>query len=296
MWRFVPAVVVPLALVLSGCGGDGAGARGANSAAEEPQPVITEPDGRQLYEANGMVCEKGTRGPRLWLGGMRLVLGPPACDGIPLASWDWHAVEGEESEDETTWGSYHVVGSYDGESLAVTDVGPYEDDPSAFGTNPDTRSPCDEPDGGWVAAEPAHNTQNDVGRAAAYAESQPDYVVSWVTHLEPARLEFGPVIFNAVFSGDAGRHEAEIRNVWDGPLCVVVRGVPTARELDRIRKEVEAGLGDLGLQMLWSADPAVEPVIEIGVVADVGGKGQSALDTRYGPGVVRLIPALKPVS
>jgi hypothetical protein len=40
----------------------------------------------------------------------------------------------------------------------------------------------------------------------------------------------------------------------------------------------------------------VEPVIEIGVVADVGGKAQAALDARYGPGVVRLIPALKPLS
>jgi hypothetical protein len=37
-------------------------------------------------------------------------------------------------------------------------------------------------------------------------------------------------------------------------------------------------------------------VIEVGVVADVGGEAQAALDARYGPGVVRLIPALKPVS
>jgi hypothetical protein len=46
------------------------------------------------------------------------------------------------------------------------------------------------------------------------------------------------VIVNAVFTGDAELHEAEIRKVWDGPLCVVARDVPTARELARIRKEV----------------------------------------------------------
>lgn len=48
--------------------------------------------------------------------------------------------------------------------------------------------------------------------------------------------------------------------------------------------------------MLWSQGPAVDPVVEIGVVIDVGAKAQAALNRRYGPGVVRLIPALKPVS
>jgi hypothetical protein len=48
--------------------------------------------------------------------------------------------------------------------------------------------------------------------------------------------------------------------------------------------------------MLWSAGPAVEPVIEIGVVADLGGKAQAAFDARYGAGLVHVIPALKPAS
>ena len=144
--------------------------------------------------------------------------------------------------------------------------------------------------------DPAHNTQNDVGSAGAYARSQPDYVASWNTHLEGERFEFSPVIFNAVFAGDAERHEAEIRNVWEGPLCVVARDVPTARELAHIRKEVEASLDDLALEMLWSSGPGIERVIEIGVVADIGGKGQAALNRRYGPGLVHVVPSLKPVS
>lgn len=289
-------VVAALALSLSACGADGPNAGGAKTAADEPSPVVSEPDRDQLYAANGMVCEDGTRGPLLWLGGILMILGPPQCGGIPLVNWDWQAVEREESAGGTTWGSYHVVGTYDGETFAVAEAGPYENDPFAFGMDPDTTSPCEEPKGGWAVPDPAHNTQNDTDPVSAYARSQLDYVTSWVTHLEPARLEFGPVIVNVVFAGDRERHEAEIQKVWNGPLCVVARDVPTARELGRIRKEVEAGLGDLGLQMLWSAGPAVEPVIEIGVLADVGRKAQAALDARYGPGVVRLIPALKPVS
>jgi hypothetical protein len=289
-------VVAALALLLAACGAHGPNAGGVSTAADERPPVVSEPHRDQLYEANGMVCEDGTRGPLLWLGGIRLVLGPQPCGGIPLVNWDWRTVEGEETAGGTTSGTYHVEGTYDGDTLAVTEVGPYEEDPDAFGTDPDTASPCDEPDGGWVVPNPAHNTQNYVGAAAAYARSQPDYVSSWNTHLEPARAEFGPVIVNAVFTGDAELHEAEIRKVWDGPLCVVARDVATARELAGIRSEVEAGLDDLGLQMLWSAGPAVEPIIEIGVVADIGGKAQAALDARYGHGLVRLISALKPVS
>jgi hypothetical protein len=34
---------------------------------------------------------------------------------------------------------------------------------------------------------------------------------------------------------------------------------------------------------------------EIQVVADPGGEGQAALDERFGPGLVRLLPALRPV-
>jgi hypothetical protein len=293
MRRIVPVVVAPLALFLAACGADGPAAGGPSTAAEEPPPAASEPDPGQLYEVNAMVLEDGTHGPMLCLGGVLESL-PPQCGDVPIASWDWQAVEGEETAGETTWGTYHVAGRYDGETFAVTDVGQYEEDPSAFGTSSDFTSPCREPAGGWIGLDQA--TQEDARPAHAYARSQPDYVTSWVTHLDPAALEFGPVIVNAVFTGDHKHHEAKIREVWDGPLCVVERDVPSARELGRIREEAEAGLGELGLRMLWSQGPGVEPVIEIGVVIDVEGKAQAALDARYGPGMVRLIPALRPVS
>ncbi|MGH3011198.1 MAG: hypothetical protein ACRDMY_05040 [Gaiellaceae bacterium] len=297
MQRFMFAVVAPMALVLAACGTDRPSAGGAETTTREQPPVASDPNQGSPHEGNGTVCDDETSGPMLWLGGFRLMIeAPPTCGGIPLLNWHWGAVDGESSKRGTTWGSYHVVGAYDGETLAVTEAGPYQDDPSVFGTDPDTSSPCEKPAGGWVVPDPARNTQNDVSRAGTNARSQPDYVASWNTHLEPERFEFGSVIFNAVFAGDAGRHEAEIRKVWEGPLCVVARDAPTARELERIRKEVEASLDGLALEMLWSSGPGIEPVIEIGVVADIGGKGQAALDRRYGPGLVQLIPALKPVS
>jgi hypothetical protein len=264
-----------------------------SSAADEPAPTISGPDPNQLYEVNTTVLEDRTHGPMLCLSGILESL-PPQCGNVPIANWDWPAVPGEERLSGTIWGNYHVVGSYDGTTFTLTDVGPYEDDLSTSPTDPDLSSPCPEPPGGWSGLEQA--TQEDARPAADHARSQPDYVTSWVTHLEPEEAEFGPVIVNAVFTGDRERHEAEMRKVWSGPLCVIERDVPTADELARIRKEAEASLDELGLQMLWSDGPGVEPVIEIGVVVDVARKGQAALDARYGAEVVRLIPALTPAS
>lgn len=281
-------VVLASALFLAACGaGDP-----RSSSADEPPPTVSGPDSNQLYEVNTTVLEDRTHGPMLCLSGILESL-PPQCGNVPIANWDWQAVSGEERLSGTIWGNYHVVGSYDGKTFTLTDVGPFKEDASGP-TDSDFSSPCPEPAGGWSGLEQA--TQEDARQAAAYARSQPDYVTSWVTHLEPAQAEFGPVIVNAVFTGDRERHEAEMRKVWAGALCVVEREVPTADDLARIREEAEASLDDLGLSMLWSAGPGVEPIIEIGVVVDVEGKGQAALDARYGAGVVRLIPALKPAS
>jgi hypothetical protein len=286
-------LLTPLALFLVACGADGPSAGGAGTAVGEPPPIVAEPDGGQLYEVDATVLEDGTHGPMLCLGGI-LESFPPQCGDVAIAGWDWQAVEGEQSASGTTWGAYHVMGRLDGETFTVTGVAPSEGEPPGFGTAPDFTSPCQEPKGGWGGLDEA--AEEDVHRADAYARSQPDYVTSWVTQLQPAELEAGSVIFNAVFTGEAERHEADIRKVWAGPLCVVERDVPTARELERIRSEAEASLDGFGLRMLWSQGPGVEPVIEIGVVVDVGGAGQDALDARYGAGVVRIIPALKPVS
>jgi hypothetical protein len=293
MRRSVPVLVALLALFLAACGAEGPTAGGASTAADERPPAASKPDPGQLYEANATVLEDRSHGPMLCLGGVLTSL-PPQCGDVPIAGWDWRAVEGEETVDGTTWGNYRVIGRYDGKTFTVTGAGPPEDHPSGSETDPDFTSPCSEPAGGWTGLDEA--TQEHAHPVHAYARRQPDYVTSWVTHLDPPAQEFGPVIVNVVFTGDVERHKAEIRKVWGGPLCVVERDVPSARELGRIRKEVEAGLNELGLQMLWSQGPAVEAVIEIGVVVDVAGEGQAALDSRYGDGVVRLIPALQPVS
>ena len=285
MRRIVLLVIAPLAFLSAACGTT------SDEPSVHPPPSGTPTDPNRLYEANTTVLEDHGHGPMLCLGGM-LESFPPQCGDVPLAGWNSKRVEGEESAGGTTWGTYHVVGRYDGETFSVTDVGAYQEGPMQ--TGPDFSSPCPEPEGGWTGLDGATQEHDDA--VHRYARAQPGYVASWVTHLDPDALEFSPVIVNVVFTDDSERHEAAMRELWDGPLCVVERDVPSARDLGRIRKEAEANLGELGLQMLWSDGPGVEPVIEIGVVADVGGSGQAAFDERYGVGVIRLVPALRPVS
>ena len=231
-------------------------------------------------------------GPMLCVGAIRAIL-PPQCGNVPLENWDWGAVAGEQSMSGTTWGDYRVVGTFDGETFTVTETGPtdYSEDDDIYRYD----NPCPEPEGGWVVPSTGRSTQDDVGRPEAYARRQPDYVISWVDHLDEERQELSPVIYVAVFTGDRERHEAEIRKVWSGPLCVVERDLPTAEELERIRAEVEGRLHELGLVFLGSGTGGFEPTISIEVLIDVEGRAQALADEEYGPGIVRFLPALRPV-
>jgi hypothetical protein len=103
-------------------------------------------------------------------------------------------------------------------------------------------------------------------------------------------------IMNVIVNEDAAGAEAAIREAWGGPLCITEREGHTAAELMAIRREAERFIEEeLGLETIWSSEGDVGLAAEVGVVVDPGGAGQAALDERYGPGMVRLVPALRPM-
>jgi hypothetical protein len=274
-----------LLVLATGCGAGGATVAGSNPALAQEA---------QLYEANATVLEQGpgmagaVHGPELCLGGIDDSL-PPQCGGVPIANWDWAAVDGEETRAGTTWGDYRVVGTYDGESFTTTQVGPAAY-PSVPMGDSEFDSLCEPASGGWAVTAWSDNT----AAAQAYMQAQPDYVRSWITYIQKPtdELDPGPYIFNVVFTGDAERHEAELRDLWSGPLCVVAQDVPSERELAEIRTQVEGELDGMGLTLLMSSQ---EEAIDIVVILDENGAAQAAFDERYGPGVVKVTSALQPV-
>lgn len=274
-----PATTSILLLLLGACG--------------DPPADPADPGSRPgRYEADGTVLESPDHGAELCLGGIADSF-PPQCSGLPIPNWDWSNVEGEESASGTTWGTFHVVGTYDGTAFTVLEVGAYEPPASV---SVDFTAPCPEPVGGWVAVDPARATDADLRTLMHAAEGEPDSAGFWIDYVdEPSeRTPDGGIIAIAAFTGDLGRHELDLRELWGGPLCVT-QHERTQAELNRIQEELGGEVGEsLGLQTTWSSANVVDNLVEVGVVV-AGDEVVAAVEERYGAGAVLLVPALEPV-
>ena len=75
-----------------------------------------------------------------------------------------------------------------------------------------------------MVTDPALATQEAFEAARVYAEAQPDYAALWIDYLvEPTEeVDLGPATFvlNVRFTGNLAGHEAALREIYGGPLCV----------------------------------------------------------------------------
>jgi hypothetical protein len=290
--RRLPVLLAALSIVAAGCG-DGGTATGDGTT-----PSGGAADGTR-YQASTMVLESPDHGPQLCLGDVAASF-PPQCGGPDVIGWDWAAVDDAESANGTTWGDYTVVGTWDGEALTLTEP-PRAPEPE--GAEPDDTqfdTPCPTPAGGWGVVDEPTATQEAMDRAAAYARSQPDVGGVWLDQSINPAAQREPIdeeamndprrlVLNLSFTGDLARHEAAVRQVWGGALCVS-EAPASAAELAAIRSEVEAEIG----AFLWSSVDETTGRVEIGVAVDDG--AQERLDERYGPGVVEVQARLQPVA
>ncbi|MFN2389538.1 MAG: hypothetical protein ABR575_08065 [Actinomycetota bacterium] len=275
-------VVLWVALVLGGCG-----------EAPPPTKAAASPGPDQLYEGTGLVLDAPDREPEFCLGGYDESL-PPQCEGIPLARWDWTEVDGEEAAAGTTWGTFHLVGNYDGAVFTVRDTGP-PDYEQAAESDPVT-TPCPEPAAGWTATDPARASHENVVDAQRLAGRQPDFAGLWIDyHNEPpggpTEEDPGDIILNVAFTGDLERHERELGETWGGPLCLSEHQ-HTLQELEEIQDGFPADEFDLDL--VSSSIDVVRGVVEISVLV-VDPETSQRIDDRYGEGVVEVEARLKPV-
>lgn len=267
------AVAALLMLALLGACGD----RGGSTAAR----TSPTPTGETLYETTSIVLEKKKGAPELCLGTV-LESYPPRCSGLRLVGWDWDDVEGEETAAGQTWGEFHVTGSYEGKTFAVVDAGP----PEPFEPQPDEGldTPCPEPAGGWRSVDPSRDSEEGIGEVARAVNREPDYSGMWIDRID------GRVVINAAFTGSLDRHEAEIREVWGGALCLIEREL-SYRDL----RDVQDELGDdPAIDVLWSDVDEVDGKVLAGVVV-LDDAARARLDERYGEGVVDARPQLRPV-
>lgn len=203
-------------------------------------------------------------------------------------------MEGEERAGGVTWGgSYHIVGSFDGETFTLTDKpGPpaehliSEDD---FSSAP----ACEEPAQGWI--EEGEVGQQVAGRALSMVRGEPEYSAGWVSQLEPAGIESdtGAVVLNAAFTGNLDKHEASLRQHWDGSLCII-RYERSMDELEQLRADVYAMLEELSVRTLTSDLYEIDNSINVHVI-HIDEADHDELMKRFGSETVRITTALRPL-
>lgn len=285
------ALALAVATVAGACGADGRSARGPDR--DRPRPAASEPRGPQRYEVEGLVFETERRDePVICLGGATDTL-PPQCHELPLKRWDWGAVPDEQTMGPTTYGEYTLTGLYDGRKFTVLDARPYRDPPPR--PSPIDEA-CPEPPGGWEIPNPEMASGRDRMRALAAARAEADYAGTWVTYVgRPSEWSRGPdIVLGLAFTGDLEAHEAEIRRLWGGGLCLVEVERTVARMREIAREAWGTVRRDLGLEVVWTARGELENAVAVGVVT-ADPEDQRELDERYGEGAVDLQPIIRPI-
>jgi hypothetical protein len=250
-----------------------------------PSTVPTS-DPPKRYQTDATILEAPGKKPMLCIGVVLDSL-PPQCGGPEIVNWSWLAVGDEQSANGTTWGEYHVVGTYDGERFTLTDApGPLA--PAGTPSTGAFAGPCRTPPGGWTRPVPSRAGGDDQTKAIEHARRQPDFAGVWIDSNGT-----GPTVLNVKFTGDLERHETEIEQIWGGALCVS-KAQRTLNELRSIERDVTSRIREFDLTILSSSVDEVGNVVALGVIVEHDDT-QDRLDQRYGKGVIRIEASLKPV-
>lgn len=176
------------------------------------------------YEASVTVLEGGGHGPQLCMAVAESL--PPQCGGPDVVGWDWNQVK-HESLHGGKWGSYRVVGTWDGARLTLTEPPGEPGPPKADPPGDRFAGACPEPEGGWRPVDPAKTTERTMHAAIERAGTAEAFAGAWIDRLgpepDPVReqvLDARRYVVNLKFTGDLSGREAWIREVWGGALCV----------------------------------------------------------------------------
>jgi hypothetical protein len=123
--------------------------------------------------------------------------------------------------------------------------------------------------------------------------NDPDFAGLWIDQKvtstgESPRNDPTKLVLNVRFTKDLARHEADIRGIWGGALCVSPAKHSLA-ELTSVQSALSGGSG-----MNYSSVDIVSGTVHIGVFLATQAR-QRELDSQYGPGLVILVGALEPI-
>ena len=281
-------------VVLVACGDDAS----VDVRGPESQTNPSEAD-EIRYQGTGMVLQEASGTAQLCQSVLTSL--PPQCGGgVELVDWSWDLVDDEETSRSVTWGDYEVTVTVDGDRFNVIDAGPPRHRPSEA-AEPDFTTPCPEPPGGWATTvDHSLLTLEDLTAFHTYVDAQPDRSASWNDSTTDPKFDpddLGSYVYdpaaavtNIRFTQDSERHEAEIRAIWGGPICVMEGGLPGTEMLDRFQK-IARDLESVGGHPVGGSVDEVGGRFVFNVVLE-DPEAQAELDQQYGPGVVVIEPQL----
>jgi hypothetical protein len=169
---------------------------------------------------------------------------PPQCGGVPLRGFTWAQLPpaSVRRAGAVTWaGGVHLVGSYDGTTLTLTQPPTLAPSPTPGPkTTPSFDTPCTPPAGGWRLVDPAKVRQADWSALDTYVNGQPDYAASWLdpsSRVQGATGQPAGNVYTAAFTGDVDAHRRAIAAVWGGAVCVVRRAHSRA-DVARVQQQL----------------------------------------------------------
>jgi len=272
---------VGLLLLLVGCARPGAGSEGV---AVGGRLVPDGYDGR--FRTSATVLESPDHGPQLC--GVVATSLPPQCGGPDIIGWDWAAVR-SESANGTTWGSYLLVGTFDGTAFTLTEPAVVDDGTHPRpGSNPDFTAPCPEPAGGWAPVDPARTTEETLRAAMALAQGSDGYAGLWVDQQGATDNDPRGLVLVVRTTGDVPALDGRLREVWGGAQCVTGARFTEAQLLAAQNSlAAEPGFVSSGVDVVGNR-------VELTVLVATQAR-QRQLDERLGVGLVLLSGLLEPV-
>lgn len=212
---------------------------------------------------------------------------PPQCSGLDVVGWDWDAADGEETASGTTWGDYHLVGTWDGERFTPTEP-PGPPDWEAQLREVDLSTPCPPPEGGWSPVDPERTTSETLQAAIDRAEASPGFAGLWFDQTgNPRPNDPAGLVLNVRTTGDTAELEASLREVYGGAVCISP-ATHTYEELRAIQATVR------GPDVLASSVSEAANVVEV-VVTVADDDTVHRFEDRFGADAVEVRGWLRPV-
>lgn len=275
----------------------------AASACASEQPNA-QPAGDELavqrYQVTATVLQSPRHGPQLCAAVQTSL--PPQCGGPDIVGWDWSKVQAE-SRNGTTWGEYHLVGTYDGKRFTLTEPAKPPKRPEPENDEAGGTTPCAEPEGGWRPVEETKATEEALSATNQRVRSVREFAGSWVDQRYLNEYDLPPndprresvandpkrLILNVTFTGDLDGREEWIREVWGGALCVS-SAEHSERKLTQIQNKVMQEVEGVISGGVDTIGNYVD--VQVYLATD---EQQRELDAKYGAGVVRVGGFLRPV-